>query len=109
MVMVRSKEGVPCNLWGMKEPDYVMRMMATGGPMSVIKTCKETVRKWMEDGVEVVRRFKYTCPFDWHFIDIVMPSTIITISAMGFPRLRTLGSLRDGRFGCSHSSWRSRR
>ena len=67
MVMVRSKEGVPYNLWGMKEPNYVMRMMATVGPMSVIETCKETVRKWMEDGVEVVRRFKYACPFDWHF------------------------------------------
>ena len=67
MVMVRSKAGVPYNLWGMKEPDYVMRMMATGGPMLVIETCKETVRKWMEDGVEVVRRFKYACPFDWYF------------------------------------------
>ena len=62
-----TMDGVPYNLWGMKEPDYVMRMMATGGPMSVIETCKETVRKcWMDNGVEVVRRFKYACPFDWH-------------------------------------------
>ena len=46
-----SMDGVPYNLWGMKEPDYVMRMMATGGQMSVIETCKETVRKWMDNGV----------------------------------------------------------
>jgi len=62
-----TMDGVPYNLWGMKEPNYDMRMMATGGPLLVIETCKETVRKWMDNGVEVVRRFKYACPFDWHF------------------------------------------
>jgi hypothetical protein len=62
-----TMDGVPYNLWGMKEPDYVMRMMATGEPMSALESCKETVRKWMENGVEVVRRFRYACPFDWHF------------------------------------------
>ena len=32
------------NLWGMKESNYVMRMMATGGRLLVDYTCKETVR-----------------------------------------------------------------
>ena len=26
-----TQDGVPYNLWGLKEPNYVMRMMATGG------------------------------------------------------------------------------
>ena len=38
--------GVIYNLWGMKEPNYVMRMMATGGRLLVDETCKETVRRW---------------------------------------------------------------
>jgi hypothetical protein len=62
-----TMDGVPYNLWGMKEPDYVMRMMATGGPLAVFDTCKEALRKWTEEGIEVVRRFRYACPFDWHF------------------------------------------
>ena len=32
------------NLWGVKEPNCVMRMMATGGHLLVYDTCKETVR-----------------------------------------------------------------
>ena len=34
------------NLWGMKEPNYVMRMMATGGRLLADDTRKETVRRW---------------------------------------------------------------
>ena len=64
-----TTDGVAYNLWGMKKPDYVMRMMTTGGPLLAFKSCKgkETVQKWVEDGVEVVRWFRYPCPFDWHF------------------------------------------
>ncbi len=54
-----TMDGVPYNLLGMKEPDYVLRTMATGGPLSVLESCKETVQKWMENGVEVVRWFRY--------------------------------------------------
>ena len=32
------------NLWGMKEPNYVMRMMATGVRLLADDTCKKTVR-----------------------------------------------------------------
>jgi hypothetical protein len=31
-------------------------------------SCKETVHKWKENGLEVVRRSRYTCQFDWHFL-----------------------------------------
>ena len=34
------------NLWGMKEPNYVMRMMATGGRLLTDDTCKDTVVIW---------------------------------------------------------------
>jgi hypothetical protein len=62
-----TMDGVAYNLWEMKEPNYVMRMMATGGPLAAYETCKETVQKWMGGGLEVVCRFRYPCPFDWHF------------------------------------------
>ena len=35
------------NLWGMKEPIYVMMMMmATGGRLLADDACKDTVRIW---------------------------------------------------------------
>ncbi len=43
-------EGVTYNLWGMKEPDYVMRMMATSGPLSVQESCRMARRWWNEGG-----------------------------------------------------------
>ena len=55
------------NLWGTKEPNYVMRMMATSGRLLADETCKDTVRRWKENGEEVVKKFKYKLPCDWHF------------------------------------------
>ena len=46
------------NLWMMKEPTYVMRIMATGGCLLVDDTCKETLRRWKENGEDVVKKFK---------------------------------------------------
>jgi hypothetical protein len=40
-----TMDGVVYHLLGMKEPDYVMRMMASGGPLAAYDTCKEAVRK----------------------------------------------------------------
>jgi hypothetical protein len=51
-------DGTTYNLWGMKEPDYVMQMMATGGPLEDNKTCKKTVRYWKDGGIEVRHRFQ---------------------------------------------------
>ena len=39
-------EDAICNLWRMKEPNYLMRMMATCGRLFMDDTCKETVRRW---------------------------------------------------------------
>ena len=51
----------------MKEHNYVMRMMVTGGRLLADETCKETVRRWKENGEDAVKKFKYKLPFDWHF------------------------------------------
>ena len=58
---------VKYNLWCMKEPDYTMTIMATGGRLLSDESCKSTVRRWLEDGVETVKNFAYALPFDWHF------------------------------------------
>ena len=55
------------NLWGTKEPNYAMRMMATGGQLLADDTCKETVRIWKENLEDFVKKFKYKLPFDCHF------------------------------------------
>ena len=39
-------DGVIYNLWGMKEPDYAMRMMDTGVRILTDETCKEIVIRW---------------------------------------------------------------
>ena len=60
-------DGVIYNLWGMKDPNYVMRMMATGGRLLADETYKETVRIWKEHGEDIVKKFKYKLTFDWNF------------------------------------------
>jgi hypothetical protein len=34
-------------LWGLREPSYVMKMMATGGPLLPNSTCAEQKRVWL--------------------------------------------------------------
>ena len=60
-------DGFIYHLWGMKEPNYIMRMVATGGRLLTDETCKETVRIWKENGEDVVKKFKYKLLFDWRF------------------------------------------
>ena len=60
-------DDVISNLWGMKEPNCSMRMMATGGRLFADDTRKETVRRWKENGEDVVKNFKYKIPFDCNF------------------------------------------
>lgn len=56
-------DGVKYTIWGMKEPNYIMRMMATGGALLADETCKMTTRVF--NGV--TKTFQYLKPFDWHF------------------------------------------
>jgi hypothetical protein len=60
-------DGVKYFLWGLKEPSYVMKMMATGGPLIANETCKDQRRRFNEGGVEVSRTFQFPLPYDWHY------------------------------------------
>jgi hypothetical protein len=51
----------------MKEPDYVMKIMATGGSLMANDSCRTTSRSWIEGGVPKCKDFTYTQPFDHHF------------------------------------------
>ena len=55
---VQGEVDVIHNLWGMKEHNYVMRIMDTGGRLLADNACKETVRIWKENGEELVKKFK---------------------------------------------------
>ena len=47
----------------MKEPNYLISIMATVGRILADVTCKDTVRKWKENREDVVKKFKYKLPF----------------------------------------------
>ena len=65
--MQGTVDDVIYNLWGIKETNYAMRLMATGGRLLGDETCKETVRIWKENREDVVNKFKYKLPFD-HYL-----------------------------------------
>ena len=54
------------NLWGMKGPNYVVRIMANSGHLLADEICKENVIIWKENGEYVVKKLKYKLPFYWH-------------------------------------------
>lgn len=56
-------QGVCYNTWGMKELDYVMRIMATVGVLATDNTCWKMHH---EVGPDLIT-FQYCMPFDWHF------------------------------------------
>jgi hypothetical protein len=49
-------DGTPYNTWCMKEPDYVMRMITTGGALLADDNCNETTWNWMENGAAKSKR-----------------------------------------------------
>jgi hypothetical protein len=53
----------PYTIWCMKEPDYVMKIMATGGMLEEDDTCRRT---FCGTGDQAARCC-YKKPFDWHF------------------------------------------
>jgi len=79
-------DGVPYNLSGMKELDYVMRMMATGGPLSGQRW--RVARRRFGSGWKLGWRssvgFDMPVPLTGSS-GIVVLLTITTTFAMGFP------------------------
>ncbi len=57
-----TQDDVPYNLWGMKEPDYVMRMMVTGGANSADDLFKTTTWTWKPGNEEILTTFQYPRP-----------------------------------------------
>jgi hypothetical protein len=57
-------DGIRYFLWGLKEPSYVMKLMATGGPLIPNDSCKMQKRKWTEGGVKMMRMFQFPLPYD---------------------------------------------
>ena len=45
-----TMDGHPYTIWGMKEPDYVMSMMATSDLPNEDENCRLTTRTWTEKG-----------------------------------------------------------
>ncbi len=65
-VISGSLSGVEYFIWGMKEPDYVMKIMGTGGAL-VTDGCKQAKRTWTDGNNSHSANFSYTKPFHWHF------------------------------------------
>ena len=63
----RTVDDVIYHLWVMKEPNYVMRMMATDGSLLEDGIYKETVRTWKVKGEDVMKKLDYKLPFDWNY------------------------------------------
>ena len=66
-IIQETVDGVIYNLWGMKEPNYVMRMMAAGVRLLEYDTTKDTLRIWKENGEYLVKYFNKNLPFHWNF------------------------------------------
>lgn len=54
---------VRCNIWGMKELDYAMRIMSTSGAFATDDTCRRTHHSMGPEHIT----FQCCKPFDWHF------------------------------------------
>ena len=63
----RVLDGVKYFLWGLNELNYVMKMMATGGPLISNDSCKKQRRTWTEAGLNIVKSFQFPLPYDWHY------------------------------------------
>jgi hypothetical protein len=57
LAISRKLDGKEYFLWGLKEPSYVMKMMATGEPLLANESCGEQKQSWTEGGVKTVQTF----------------------------------------------------
>jgi hypothetical protein len=76
-------DGVKYFLWGLKEPSYIMKMMATGGPLISNDQCKMLTQMLTEDGVQCGKSFQFPLPYHWHYkyyLHHLLPSIEHTIT-----------------------------
>ena len=67
LAISRKLDGEEYFFWALKEPSYIMKMMATGGPLLANDCCGEQEWRWTEGGVERVGTFRFLCLYDWHY------------------------------------------
>jgi len=67
MAITGKLDGEEYFLWALMEPTYIMKMMATGGPLLANDSCGEQKRRWIEGGVARADTFRFPCPYDWHY------------------------------------------
>ena len=60
-------DGVPYDMFTLKEPDYTMKLMSTYGGLIVPKNQKLSKRIWKGRGKTKITTFQYTEPFANHF------------------------------------------
>ena len=58
---------VPYDIFSMREPDYIMKLMSTYGGLTVPNNQRESRRIWQENEEIKNAKFKYTEPFASHF------------------------------------------
>jgi hypothetical protein len=103
-----TMDGHPYTIWGMKEPDYVMSMMAMGGLLNEDKNCRLTRQTWAEKGE---KKTKVSCTsFLFTGISgiVMLLMTTITTATKSHP-LKRHGKHTDGRTASSLSSSQSPR
>ena len=62
----------------MKEHNYAMRIMDTGGHLLVDDTCKKNLKLWKENGEDAMKKFKYNLKFDWNIVTAMWLITTTT-------------------------------
>ena len=61
-------DGVPYDIFCMKELDYVMKIMSTYGGLTVQEDQRDSIRAYYENGEIKNCTFKYMIPFANHFL-----------------------------------------
>ncbi len=59
--ITNALDGIRYHFWGMKEPDYIMKMMATDSGLYT-EGCKEATRTRDDGGTQMRKTFLYTMP-----------------------------------------------
>jgi len=67
LAISRKLDGEEYFFWALKEPSYIMKMMATGRPLLANDCCGEQKQRWTEGGGKRVGTFRFPCLYDWHY------------------------------------------
>lgn len=95
---------VAYNFWAMKEPEYVMKMMAPDDNFTANHTSRRTIHCWIENGVKNIKESIYKLPFDWH-IQYFYALDDHNNLCIHCPAMKTFGLPNVGNVESFWSSW----